>query len=576
MELQDSRRLTGPNLLLDGPGAVIDATVAGAPAEGVVAAWKHRVHAMLHAVGWEGETVAAALHPGGVTLAFTAPVDALYAATEVNEWAWEAAVADVTGAPAPDAAEAAARLREVIAAERNPRLLALRDEALRRGVAFLPDDTGVSVGLGAGGRTFPLDAIPAPGEVDWASVHDIPVALVTGTNGKTTTVRMVSAIAQQAGRGAGYCSTDEVAIRGVVVDRGDYSGPQGARRVLRDPAVEVAVLETARGGLLRRGLFVARAEAALVTNVDADHMGEYGIHDVEALARAKLLVARAVGERGRLVLNADDPVLVRASAQVRAPLAWFSRDHENPLLLRHLASGGHGAYAEHGMLVLARGAERVPMLRVEDVPATMGGAAAHNVSNALAAAALADALGFDAVSITRGLRGFGARNEQNEGRLERYDVGGVRVLVDFAHNPHAMRALVAVAASLPAARRAIVLGQAGDRDDGAIRDLVRTAASLGPQRVFVKEMLGLLRGRQAGEIPALIAAALREAGVQDDAVDGPAPTELDAIRRAFAWARAGDLLVLPVHKDRGAVMALLRGLLASGWAAGDPLPDVHG
>jgi UDP-N-acetylmuramyl tripeptide synthase len=336
--------------------------------------------------------------------------------------------------------------------------------------------------------------------------------------------------------------------------------------------VEVAILETARGGLLRRGLFVARARAALVTNVAADHLGEFGIHDVESLAHAKLLVTRAVDDGGRVVLNADDPVLVRASAEVRAPVAWFSRDPANPVLLRHLAAGGHGAYAEDGMLILARGAERVPMLRVDDVPATMGGAAAHNVSNALGAAALADAMGFDGVAITRGLRGFGARPEQNEGRLESYEVGGARVLVDFAHNPHAMRALVEVAAALPAARRCIVLGQAGDRDDAAIAELVETAAALPPDRVFVKEMLGLLRGRQAGEVPALVARALRMAGVPDAAVDGPAPTELDAVRRAFAWARPGDLLVLPVHKDRGAVMSLLRRLRSSGWTAGDPLP----
>jgi UDP-N-acetylmuramyl tripeptide synthase len=144
--------------------------------------------------------------------------------------------------------------------------------------------------------------------------------------------------------------------------------------------------------------------------------------------------------------------------------------------------------------------------------------------------------------------------------------------VDFAHNPHAMRALVEVAAALPAARRCIVLGQAGDRDDAAIAELVETAATLRPDRVFVKEMLGLLRGRQAGEVPALVARALRMAGIPDAAVDGPAPTELDAVRRAFAWARPGDLLVLPVHKDRGAVMSLLRRLQSSGWTAGDALP----
>jgi cyanophycin synthetase len=573
MELRDSRRLTGPNLLLDGPGAVIDANVGAASPDAVVAAWRERVEAMLRAVGWENEAVAAAVHAGGVSLAFSAPPDALYAATEVNEWAWDAAVARLTGEPEPSVEASAERFRALIAEERNPRLMALRDVAAKAGVAFVADDREVSVGMGAGSLCWPADELPEVRAVDWPRVHDVPAALVTGTNGKTTTVRLIAAMAAAAGRTAGFASTDEVVVGGEVVERGDYSGPMGARRVLRDPRVEMAVLETARGGILRRGLVLAQADAALVTNVAADHLGEFGVHDVEALARAKLLVARAVRRGGRVVLNAEDPALVDAAAGLRAAVTWFAMDPAAPRVRQAVSEGGRAVFVEKGRFVLARGAERIPVGRVEEAPVTMEGAARHNVANALAAIGVADALGLDERAIAAGLRAFGRQPGQNAGRGEVLDVGGVKVLVDFAHNPAAVQALVEFARAIPAGRRLILLGQAGDRDDAAIRDLVRTAASLQPERVVIKEMLGLLRGRAPEELPRLIRDELRASGIGHDAMDFYAPTELDGVRRSLAWARPGDLLVLPIHKQRPAVEALIETLRTSGWKAGDPLPE---
>jgi cyanophycin synthetase len=573
MELLDSRRLTGPNLLLEGPGAVIDARLDGADANAVVAAWRELAGAILAAVGWGGEPVAAAVHAGGVSLAFGAPPDALYAATEVNEWAWEAAVARLAGEPEPSVDEAAERLRALIAEERNPRLMALREVASKAGVAFLADDQEVSVGMGSGSLCWLVDQLPDPRGVDWARVHDVPAALVTGTNGKTTTVRLIAAMAAAAGRSAGFASTDEVVVGGEVVERGDFSGPTGARRVLRDPRVDLAVLETARGGILRRGLVIARADAALVTNVAEDHLGEFGVHDVAGLARAKLLVARAVRPGGRVVLNAEDAALVDAAAGLPAAVTWFALDRAAARVREAVASGGRAVFVENGRFVLARGAERIPVGRIDEAPMAMGGAARHNVANALAAIGVADALGLDERAIAAGLRAFGREPGQNAGRGEVVDVGGAKVLVDFAHNPAAVAALVAFASAIPAERRLILLGQAGDRDDAAIRDLVRTAASLAPDRVVIKEMLGLLRGRRPEELPILIRDELRASGLSDESIDFYAPTELDGVRRSLAWARPGDLLVLPIHKQRPEVEALLDRLRGTGWRAGQALPE---
>jgi cyanophycin synthetase len=573
MELRDSRRLTGRSLLLEGPGAVIDASTAGADPERVVDAWRRHAREVLEAVGWGDEPAAVAVHPGGVSLAIGAPQDCLYAATEVNEWAWDAAVAELSGDAPLVLDEDLDRLKALIAEERNPRLIALRDAAARAGVAFLADRRTVSVGTGTGCISWDADEVPDPASVDWARVHDVPTALVTGTNGKTTTVRLLAAMVAAAGKAAGFSTTDEVAVAGETVERGDFSGPEGARLVLRDGRVEVAVLETARGGILRRGLVIASAHVAVVTNVSEDHLGDLGVHDLAGLARAKLLVAAAVRPDGRVVLNAEDPALAGAGGALRTPVTWFALDPSAPRVREAILSGGRAAILDAGRFVLARGSERIPLGRVEEAPLTMGGAARFNVANALAAIAAADALGIGERAIASALRSFGRDEGANEGRGVIREVGGARVLVDFAHNPSAVAALAELAAQLPAERRLVLLGQAGDRDDDAIRALVRTSCGMRPQRAVIKEMTGLLRGRAPGELPALIRDELLRCGIADDAIDHFAPSEYEGVRRALEWARAGDLLVLPIHKERPRVEALLAHLAGTGWRAGDPVPE---
>ncbi len=567
MPLLESRRLTGPNLLLDGPGAVVEVALPLAPgaAEAIVAHWREGARRLVAAVGWGGERLAARRHAGGLSLALSAPLDALYAATEVAEAAWRSTEAAFgwVGEPADgplelsSLEETAGRLRGAIAAERNPRLLALAAAATARGVAFLWDAERATVGLGAGSATWPIAGLPAPREVDWAAVHDVPVALVTGTNGKTTTVRLLAAIAEAAGRVAGLTSTDRVAVGGETIERGDFSGSEGARALLRDRRVELAVLETARGGILRRGLPLASADAAAVTNVAADHLGEYGIDDLAALAEAKLVPVRAVKPGGAAVLNADDPELARRGpAAARAPIAWFSLERDNPLLARHLAAGGGGAFVDGGDLVLAAGGRRRTVARLADLPIAFGGVARHNVANALAAAALAQALGLPDEAIGRGLTSVGGTAADNPGRANLFDLAGARILLDYAHNPHGLAALLDLAAALPAARRLILLGQAGDRDEDAIRELAATAWRLRPDHVVVKELPAMLRGRRLGEVPEILADELRRQGAPAAALSR-APDDLAAVEQALAWVRPGDLAILLVHTDRDEILSRL-------------------
>jgi cyanophycin synthetase len=511
---------------------------------------------MLDAVGWGHEETAERLYTGGASLAISAPIDALYAATEVNEWAWAAAEASF-GGTVPDIAFGRDALRGAILQESNPALLALRDAAAEHGVAFLSDSRLASVGLGTGSLTWPVGELPEPESIDWRAVHDIPVALVTGTNGKTTTVRLLAAMVSAAGKVSGATSTDRVEVGGEVIENGDFSGPEGARTVLRDRRVEIAVLETARGSILRRGLVLQRADAALVTNIAADHLGDYGIHDLQTLAAVKLLIARAVKPDGRVVLNADDPELLAAASQVRAPIVWFSLDAGNPRIAEHLAAGGEAVYLQEGSLVLDRSGERTAAARVEEVPIAFRGTARHNVANALAAIGLAAALGLPVEAMAAGLRGMGSTPEDNPGRANLFKRYGVRILVDYAHNPHGVAALLELAQALPAKRRLMVLGQAGDRSDDAIRDLARAAWELLPDSVVVKELPEMLRGRQPGEVPALLVEELQRLGMPAEQI-ARTGTELEAVAMALAWAQPGDLLVLLVHTQRDEVMKMIR------------------
>ncbi|HWM89190.1 MAG TPA: Mur ligase family protein [Thermoanaerobaculia bacterium] len=562
MKLLDSRRLTGPNLLWDLEGAVLDVALSDEESGPVTEAWVRQAGRILEAAGWGAEELCVRRFPGGANLALSAQIDRLYTATEINEWAWEAALAAVEPSDA-EVAAVAVRLREATERERHPALLALRDAAGRRRISLLWDADYVTLGLGCGSLTWRMDDLPTPREVPWNQVSDIPVVLVTGTNGKTTTVRLLAAMVRAAGAMPGTTTTDRVEVGGEVLDEGDCSGPGGARTLLRDRRVEVAILETARGGILRRGLGVRRADAAAVTNVAADHLGEFGVNDLAALAETKLVAARAVRPQGRVVLNADDPELVARTCRFGAPVVWFSIDPDRPGFDDLLVAGSAGCTLEEGELVRYGEQRRQMIIRVDEVPITFGGAARHNVANALAAIGLAGAISLPLDAMADGLRGFRSTPEDNPGRGNLLEVNGARVLVDYAHNPHGLAALLRFAAALPAQRRLIVLGQAGDREEADIRELARAAWAIRPDMVVIKELPEMLRGRQPGEVPAILEDELLRLGASSAqlvrAEDDP-----DAVRKALAWSRPGDLLLLLVHSRRQEALEVLeRALLVT-------------
>jgi cyanophycin synthetase len=618
----DSRRQVGPNLLHDGPGAALELVwgedrsampggdhVLPAPAAGaapdapslaaldallddVVARWRRCARTLLDALAWDAHGVFVRRFAGsnqsggplrGATLAVSAPLDGLWTATEVCEHAVRGAVAGAGGVPFDEAAAIEAlRASHRKEARRRTGLVELAAEAGRRGVSLLADDRRTSIGTGTGSLSFDTSALPAPGDVDWASVHDVPVVFVTGTNGKSTTVRLAHAIALAAGRVAGLTSTDWIRVGPDIVERGDCAGPDGARTLLRDRRVELAICETARGGILRRGLVLPRADAAIVTNAAEDHLGQWGVLDLPAMIDTKAVLGRLVERGGRtgrapLIVNADDAGLARRAAAHDGELAWFTLHAGHPAVAAHVARGGTAALLERAaggaareVLVLRRGARRDEVVGADELPVAFGGAARHNLANALAALLAADALGLPLDAMARGLRGFVADAEANPGRGNRYELGGVTALADFAHNVHAMTALVETFGALPARRRLLILGQAGDRSDDAIRALVGTAWRARPDRILVKEQHADLRGRRPGEVPAVIEAELARLGA-DPASVSRASSEREAVLEALRWAQPGDLLGLFLHSERDACLALLDELRARHWKPGEPV-----
>ncbi|MCR6663379.1 MAG: Mur ligase family protein [Luteimonas sp.] len=587
---EESRRLTGCNVYFAGTGAALETAAGLSFDEATLERWQANVRAAREVLGWPNGEIVVRVHRSGASLAFAAPMDRLYTAAEVNEWAWYDALGlrapadadlDDDGEPSrPHVAtfvrdEALAKLRELAAAEENPALLALQRAADAQGVPLLADDDVVSIGAGAHGREWPVASLPSPGEVAWDGLHAIPTALVTGSNGKTTTVRLLSAMCRAHGWPAAHSCTDGVYFDGQALESGDFSGPQGARTALRQPRAEAAILETARGGMLRRGLALCRANAAIVTNISVDHFGEYGIHGLEDLALVKLTVARAVAHGGLLVLNADDALLRDLSVRFAGQrLGWFSLDDAHPLLVAHRGEGGVTCGVRDGRLFLHVEGASHDLGTIADMPLALGGRAAYNVANLAGAALVATGLGIPAPVIAGVLRSFGAARDDNPGRLQRWQLDGIDIVIDYAHNPDGLRGLLeAVGAGRRSGRLAIVVGHAGNREEADLRAVAATAAAFAPELVVLKSAEGYLRGRTSDEVPAIMRDELLRLGM-DASRAVIEHDEVEAARRALAWARPGDLLVLPTfdRDKRERIEAMLATMASGGWRAGKALP----
>jgi cyanophycin synthetase len=423
----------------------------------------------------------------------------------------------------------------------------------------------------------------------------VPIVSISGTNGKSTVTRLITHVLLRAGRHVGTTTSDGILIDERMIESGDWTGPGGAHRILGRRDIDVAVLETARGGMVLRGVGYESNDASVLTNVSSDHLDLQGIHTLPELAEVKSTVCRITKPDGWVVLNADDPLVAAVSRRVKAHVAYFTLlGDESAVVRRHRGRGGRAYLVRDGVVVEANGDRESKIADVALVPITIGGLARHNVANVLAAAGGARGLGATIAQVRDGLIDFAPSAEHSPGRLNLFRLGAKVVIVDFAHNEAGIGAVLDVAQGIAggaAGRTApitAIIGTAGDRPDDTLRGIGKIAAQRA-QRVAIKQTLTYLRGRTAESVVGELLAGVVAGGV--DAADVPVydgetqalQAELNGSAGAGAHGGRSDaarVVVLMCHEDREGVFDLLKRLGARpvdvGTELGELIPRLQG
>jgi cyanophycin synthetase len=429
----------------------------------------------------------------------------------------------------------------------------------RRSIAQAIGAAASRLALGASGEGRELRALSVMALGPLANLPNprIPIVAVTGTNGKSTTTRLLAHIATKAGRKVGMTNSDGIYVRGELVEAGDWTGFGGAGRVLSEPGLDLAVLETARGGILLRGIGYAANDVAVVTNVSADHLGLQGIDTLDELAEVKGAIVRITRRDGWAVLNAADDRVWAMRRRTRAGIYAFSLDPAEPRVRETVEAGGRAAVLRDGWLVLLRPRRRaLRLVPAADAPVTFGGLSTFNTANALAAAAAADALGLPPARIRDGLRTFALDAAANPGRLNLFRRGERLAMIDFAHNEAGLTGLLDVCRHLvggdgPRAGNGgkvrLAFGTAGDRSDEVLHNLGQIAGRAADE-VVICEKRHYLRGRDLDAMNAILRRGVADAGYRREV---PAyPTELAALEALLSRTRRGDVAAIMAHAER--------------------------
>jgi cyanophycin synthetase len=369
----------------------------------------------------------------------------------------------------------------------------------------------------------------------------IPIVAVTGVNGKTTTTRLAAHIFRSLGRRVGMTNTEGIYFDGRRIESGDCSGPQSAQKVLATPLIDVAVLETARGGVLRAGLGFDRCDVAVVTNIgEGDHLGLGGINDLEMLAKVKRVIVDVVPPHGSAVLNAADPLVAAMAQHCKGSIIYFAWSPENAIIQQHRAAGGRAVFVKRDFVVLAEGEVEIPLVALAHVPVTHGGKIQFQVENVLAAAAAASALGVPRDAIRTALETFSPHLDGSPGRFNLLEVRGATVVVDYGHNTSALAAILEALKNFPHSRRRALFSAAGDRRDCDMIELGRILGDHFDGVILYEDRY--VRGRAPGEIMRLMQQGLAE-GKRVKEVE-PITGSIAAVERALDTVQPGELLLL--------------------------------
>lgn len=367
----------------------------------------------------------------------------------------------------------------------------------------------------------------------------IPIIAITGTNGKTTTTRLISHIVKNNGFKVGFTTSDGIYVGNSMLTKGDTTGPASAEFILKDPTVEFAVLETARGGILRSGLGFSRCDVAVVTNIQEDHMGLSDIHTLKDMARVKGVVAESVKRDGYVVLNADNEYSAGISKDVSCNVAYFSMNENNPIIKEHCKNGGIAAVYENGFITIKKGEWKFRVQKVTNVPLTFGGRVSFMIQNVLAATLATYVYGFATEDIATSLETFIPSAAQTPGRMNIFDFKEYKVMIDFAHNADGFRGIKEFLATVDSTYKIGIITGTGDRRDDDIRDMGRISAEMFDHIIIRQDKF--LRGRQADEIVKLLVEGIHQAAPNKSYEY--VPKEIEALNHAFSIAKPGSFIV---------------------------------
>lgn len=526
------RILAGTNMFFSDVGAIAEFHTKDSRLAEFAKDYEEMVRKILDALEWDDVPLYAKLFSNGIVLAFPTEFDLTYAGCKILSVAFDLVLPKYNQLPSLDFAEELDYLEYVIRQERYMTLRNIYRESKQRDLNMYINDKMITIGSGKGAFTANIDEIGFD-DVPWDNITEIPSVMVTGTNGKTTTVRLTSFISQHAGKVVGYCSTDWVMINGEVISQGDLSGPNGNRAVMTNPTVEAAVLEVARGGIVKRGLATSHVNGAVVMNVSEDHLGVNGIDTVMDLAKAKFTVQNAVRPHGHNIINLDDEFSREFVDKVPRARVFFSQNLSLEELKPYLIlEDDYGCYVENGCFVVYRHGEKHIIAEVNQVDLTYNGIAKHNIENVLAAICLSIELGRSYDEIAAGLRAF--RNDiHNHGRFNMFEIKGYqrsKIFVDYGHNFASVDNMLKFARSIAdnETKLTVLLGFSGDRKflvDGVAKSVIEHKVD----NVIIKLFTSHLRGAEVGELAQLMEERLLKRGFDRQNIVATVEHEMEAL-----------------------------------------------
>lgn len=557
-----SSRLLGQSRFFDRAGAMIDVDWSG-DNEKIASTFAEELKKLLEKLPVKDYEIKTKVYRNGFNIALRYPYDLLMVACEMLDWVW----ADITDLfdleREVNLKRSVRRFKKIIAENQKLILRKIYNKALEKKVNFFVNKDTVVLGSGVYQFKAKLNKVLKLSDIPWKKIKNIPSVLITGTNGKTTTTRLTEFICRKSGLVSGYCSTDWVMINGKLVSEGDLSGPSGHQFVLSSSKVEVAILEVARGGMVKRGLLPNYATAATMTNIAHDHIGQNGIENLTDLTVAKGLVYNGLSDDGLAIINLDDENIVALPNKHRK--AYLSTKLDESTISKYLTTDNFVVFIADKEIILKTQTERFTLNRIDEIPVTVHGLATYNYENVLHAVALSHSLGVLPKHIIKGLAKFGGDDKSNFGRWNYYhSTKHGHLVVDIAHNPAGLESVLTLADGFRKlkglkGKLGLMYGNTADRRE-TMTEIADIIIRHNVDYVIIKEFQQSLRGSELGEMPEAFKKVLLEKGYPAKKIK-VIPNEVEAVTHILAKAKPEDLNILCSHELIIEVSKLLKDTL---------------